>query len=490
MNEELTAAIEASFNRLKSQFQDSPVFQPEGAKIKDKYHIGHRLDEGKKSLIAEIRVCTNRTTQRRFAVKSYYLGDGRESSTDIIFTKRRGLKFSMILNEIQIQLMLDHPNICKLHEVYLEQKYIHLVIDYCKGGELYDYLSSNKPMTLAEAFPYFIQLLDAVDYLRSQSVVHRSLSLENIMFYDNERTTVKIISFASAAIGERFTEKYGCALYMAPEVFNENYDSRCDIWSLGVCFYAMVIGHQPFQGKTVPDIIKKVNSMKLLKTNLWKKLPKSMKNFIKSMIQKESSRPYAEDLLDSKFIMKFSSRMAEFVLLKYLKALKDIDSGQEYLMKVQFANRVKKILVRTLESRKLIPNLNFLEEIWNKIDKQHLKVVTIQAVETYFSSLPTEYQDHFERMNEAFKHYDSSKNNTMTYLDFLSTLIRMTDKNLITLVFELLDEESNGVITASNLCKVSAETDEGSFAILFEESMGKKSISKEELISLMIKFTS
>ena len=78
----------------------------------------------------------------------------------------------------------------------------------------------------------------------------------------------------------------------------------------------------------------------------------------------------------------------------------------------------------------------------------------------------------------------------MTYLDFLSTLIRMTDKNLITLVFELLDEESNGVITASNLCKVSAETDEGSFAILFEESMGKKSISKEELISLMIKFTS
>lgn len=490
MNEELYAAVQASYNKLSSQFPDSRVIREPGIRIKDFYHVGHRLDEGRKSLFSEVRVGTNRNSQLRFAIKTYYLGDGHESSTDIIFTKRRGLKFSMILNEIQTQLLLDHPNICKIHDVFLDEKYLHIVLDYCKGGELYDYLSANKTMNIQESFPFFMQLLDALDYMRSQNIVHRGISIENIMFYDIEKTSVKIISFSSAAIGDHFTEKYGCALYMAPEVLNENYDCRCDIWSLGIVFYCMVVGYQPFQGKTVNEIQKKTKNVKLPKNAIWKKLQKSLKNFIKSILVKESNRPYAEELLESKFILKYSRNLSEYVFFNILKSLKKIVPTEEYMVKVQFANKVKKNIVKILENRRLLPNLQYLEDVWKKIDKHQLKVITIQAMETFFSSLPTEYHSLQSKFFDVFQRYDSNKNNTIAYLDFLTTLSLLADRNLIIQVFEIIDANSDGIVDAGELYLDDNEAEKGNFVNLYLDAAGKTTLNKEELSTLIIKFSS
>ena len=491
MNDDLLAAVQASYMRLSSQFPDSTVFRQPGTRIKDFYHIGHRLDESKKSLLSEVRVCTNRSSQLRFAVKTYYLGDGHESSTDIIFTKRKGLKFSLILNEIQTQLLLNHPNICKIHDVFLDSKYLHIVLDHCKGGEIYDYLANNKPMTVQESFPLFFQLLDALDYMRSQGIVHRAICIENIMFYDVERTSVKIISFSSASIGDRFTEKYGCALYMAPEVFEGLYDSRCDIWSLGVAFYCMVVGFQPFQGKTVNDILKKVKKPRLPKNQIWKKLPKTLKSLIKNMLVKEQNRPFAEELLESKYILKFMSQMPEFVLFNVLKSLKKIVPTEEYMVKVQFANKIKRKVVKVLESKRLLPNLQFLEAVWNKLDKQQLKVITVQAMETFFSSLPQDYQPYQARFFEVFHRYDSNKNNTISYLDYLTTLSILANRNLIIKVFEIIDENSVGIIGIEELFSDdNNHTEREVFVKMYLDAVGKDTLNKEDLISLLIKFSS
>lgn len=490
MNEDLLAAIQASYMRLSSQFPDFTVFREPGTRVKDFYHIGHRLDEGKKSLLSEVRVCTNRSSLLRFAVKTYYLGDGHESSTDIIFTKRKGLKFSMILNEIQTQLLLNHPNICKIHDVFLDNKYLHIILDHCKGGEIYDYLANNKPMTVQECFPFFVQMLDALDYMRSQGVVHRAICIENIMFYDVERTSVKIISFSSASIGDRFTEKYGCALYMAPEVFEGIYDSRCDIWSLGITFYCMVVGYQPIQGKTVNDILKKLKKLKLPKNQIWKKIPKTLKSLIKSMLAKEQNRPFAEELLESKFILKNMSKMPEFVFFNVLKSLKKIIPTEEYMVKVQFANKIKKIIVKILENKRLLPNLQFLEAIWNKVDKQQLKVITIQAMETFFSSLPQDYHSYQTSFFDIFHRYDSNKNNTISYIDYLTTLSLVADRNLIIQVFQIIDGNSDGIIDVEELFNDENITEREAFVKMYLDAVGRDTLNKEDLVSLLIKFSS
>ncbi|OMJ65091.1 hypothetical protein SteCoe_39362 [Stentor coeruleus] len=128
---------------------------------------------------------------------------------------------------------------------------------------------------------------------------------------------------------------------MAPEVFAGNYDRKCDIWSLGVCFYAMLVGYQPFQGKNVNEIIKKVNAGKLPKHPTWKKMNKDMKKIIKSMIRKENERLTAEEILDSKSTQKLSKDMYEFIFMKTLKALKTPKPSEEFIIKVQFANKGK-----------------------------------------------------------------------------------------------------------------------------------------------------
>ena len=229
MDSDLLVLIQAKYNEFKQTIPEDVHMNDPGFEAKHAYHIGHRIDSGKKAVYSQIRVCNHRVTYLRRAVKSYYLGDAQEFNADIVFSKRPGLKLSMIFNEIQIQSQLNHPFICRLYEVFLEAKYIHLILDYCKGGEIYDYLTINKTFTVPDAIPIFIQALEAIKYMNSLNIVHRAICIENILFYDKEKTRIKIISFSSAARGDKFTEKYGCVLYMAPEIFAEIYDCRCDI---------------------------------------------------------------------------------------------------------------------------------------------------------------------------------------------------------------------------------------------------------------------
>ena len=266
MEPEIQELIRGKYEALKTEISENVIMHDFEFQAKHGYHIGHRIDKGRKSVYAQVRVCTNRETNTRRAIKSYNLLDAQEYNEDVIFAKRPGLKLSLILNEIKVLSLLDHPYICKLYEVFLEDKYIHLVLDYCKGGEIFDYLAANKTFSVKDAIPIMIQIVDAVKYLHSINLVHRALCVENIMFFDKQRTNIKIISFSSAGIGEKFTEKYGSCMYMAPEVFAENYDSRCDVWSIGVTFYTMLNGFQPFQGKNFAEILDKVNTGKVPST--------------------------------------------------------------------------------------------------------------------------------------------------------------------------------------------------------------------------------
>jgi serine/threonine protein kinase len=74
-------------------------------------------------------------------------------------------------NEISILRSLDHPNIVKLHEVYMYRKQIYLVLELCDGGDLY----TRSPYSEREAARICLQITSAVCYLHSHGVVHRDL---------------------------------------------------------------------------------------------------------------------------------------------------------------------------------------------------------------------------------------------------------------------------------------------------------------------------
>lgn len=119
-----------------------------------------------------------------------------------------------------------------------------------RGGELYDAVMQKGNYTEKDTALIIRQLLQAVAYLHSKGVVHRNIRPGNILLTEPGSLNLKLIDFDFAGIkpaGENFFMKEdGNPLYEAPEVIMNNYNEKCDIWSIGVILYYLVSGTLPF----------------------------------------------------------------------------------------------------------------------------------------------------------------------------------------------------------------------------------------------------
>jgi calcium-dependent protein kinase len=119
-------------------------------------------------------------------------------------------------------------------------------------------------MSEPEAAARAKEILSALNYCHSHSVVHRDLKPENILFDRRDKDpTLKIIDFGTAEIfdpkqKQKLTEGSGTPIYVAPEVLKHSYNSKCDLWSVGVILYMLLSGRPPFTGKTEQDIMTSV----------------------------------------------------------------------------------------------------------------------------------------------------------------------------------------------------------------------------------------
>ena len=153
---------------------------------------------------------------------------------------------------------LDHPNIVRLREVFFGCRKIYLIMDICTGGELFDLVNmSSDHRTEHCATRFMTEMFSAVQYLHEHGVVHRDLKLENWLFEHHTGSHLKLIDFGLAKhflTHERIHGAVGSMYYVAPEVLKGSYDSRCDLWSLGVIAYMLVSGAPPFWGRDDRDI--------------------------------------------------------------------------------------------------------------------------------------------------------------------------------------------------------------------------------------------
>ena len=78
---------------------------------------------------------------------------------------------------------------------------------------------------------------------------------------DKNNPKITIIDFGTSGMfdpGKKMEQKYGTPYYIAPEVLNNNYDEKCDLWSIGVILYILLCGYPPFNGPNEAQIIKRV----------------------------------------------------------------------------------------------------------------------------------------------------------------------------------------------------------------------------------------
>ena len=172
-----------------------------------------------------------------------------------IIKKKKILKGQLLANEVRIGTKMTHPNILGIKEVYEDMKTISFVMEYCEGGDLFDFITKNPNGKLDDinVIDIFIQILNALNYLHNEVYIcHRDIKPENFLITINEqnRPIVKLIDFGLAQYinrGHKMRGKIGTIMYMAPEILKkEPYDEKVDIWSTGIILYNMITGCSPF----------------------------------------------------------------------------------------------------------------------------------------------------------------------------------------------------------------------------------------------------
>ncbi|XP_051142902.1 CBL-interacting protein kinase 2-like [Andrographis paniculata] len=168
-----------------------------------------------------------------------------------------------IKREISIMRLVRHPYIIHLHEVMATKTKIYFVLEYAKGGELFNKVAKGK-LKEDVARKYFQQLINAVDFCHSRGVYHRDLKPENILLDENEN--LKVSDFGLSAITESKRDDgllhttCGTPAYVAPEVINrKGYDGAlADIWSCGVILFVLLAGYLPFYNSNLMEMYRKI----------------------------------------------------------------------------------------------------------------------------------------------------------------------------------------------------------------------------------------
>jgi serine/threonine protein kinase len=160
-------------------------------------------------------------------------------------------------NEASMMAHLQHPNIVSLYDYVEDDSGLYLIMEFVEGTPLDEYIAKvTGPMPEMKAIPIIKQILEAFSYAHSQKVVHRDIKPANILVGVDGK--VKILDFGIARIigegGHNLTKtgtQMGTVFYMSPEqVQGKKVDHRSDIYSLGVTFYQMVTGINPYKGIT------------------------------------------------------------------------------------------------------------------------------------------------------------------------------------------------------------------------------------------------
>ncbi|XP_027354682.1 CBL-interacting serine/threonine-protein kinase 12-like isoform X6 [Abrus precatorius] len=183
-----------------------------------------------------------------------------------VIDKEKILKGGLVAHikrEISILRRVRHPNIVQLFEVMATKTKIYFVMEYVRGGELFNKVAKGRLKEEA-ARKYFQQLISAVGFCHARGVYHRDLKPENLLL--DENGNLKVSDFGLSAVSDQIRQDglfhtfCGTPAYVAPEVLaRKGYDgAKVDLWSCGVVLFVLMAGYLPFHDQNVMAMYKKI----------------------------------------------------------------------------------------------------------------------------------------------------------------------------------------------------------------------------------------
>ena len=273
------------------------------------------LSKGKKILIGDgsfskVYLFQNKISKIKYAIKKMNISS---------FLKKTNNK-DLIINEINIQSKINHPNIIRLYNYFEDKnnKNIFLVLEYASQKTLFDYIRYKKGLNEIEAFYYFIQAVNAIYFLHKNKIIHRDIKPENLLI--NNNNILKLCDFGWSVYlnNNKRVTFCGTVEYMAPEIVKKKeYDFSIDVWSLGVLLYELIHSHSPFVAKDL-NINKIENNIISKELRFKKGVSLECRDLIEKLLIKDAeNRIKIENIYTHPFVLKYVNMINNYINLNY-----------------------------------------------------------------------------------------------------------------------------------------------------------------------------
>ncbi|XP_051717505.1 serine/threonine-protein kinase ULK2 isoform X1 [Ctenopharyngodon idella] len=212
---------------------------------------------------------------------------------------KKNLSKSQILlgKEIKILKELQHENIVALYDVQETPSSVFLVMEYCNGGDLADYLQAKGTLREDTLRVFLQQIAAAMRILNSKGIIHRDLKPQNILlsYTGRKKSSISGIRIKIADFGfARYLQSNmmaatlcGSPMYMAPEVImSQNYDAKADLWSIGTVIYQCLVGKPPFQANSPQDLRMFYEKNKTLVPNIPRETSPQLEDLLLGLLQR------------------------------------------------------------------------------------------------------------------------------------------------------------------------------------------------------------
>ena len=407
-----------------------------------------------------------------------------------------------IRNEIDILKKLSHPNIVKIYEFYISNSHYYIVTEFCRDGELFSYIKNK--YSERQLAVLFYQVFSGLWYLHDNKILHRDIKLENIMISQKEKDYetgeelfwVKIIDFGTAKIFEKNKKEkdvVGSSYYIAPEVLQQNYNEKCDTWSVGVILYMMLVGRAPFDGKDDEEIILKINS-----ADYNSKEPKLMKHspevrdLVSKLLEKDTDKRYsAREAIAHPWFQKYGGRS----LYSNFKR-EEIEPYINNLFNYYFNSKIQQLVIAFLVHN--LPNDDSTITVL-KLFRHFNKSGSCKLTKEELMNGLYDYRnknDVDKVVDHLFRLLDGDNNGFIEYEEFLRACIdkkTILKSTYLKYAFKFLDKEKTGTLNTQKIIKAFVLTPNKLIEAVFNNTLNSVDhdsdgiINFEEFQELMMK---
>ncbi|KAH0726642.1 calcium and calcium/calmodulin-dependent serine/threonine-protein kinase-like [Solanum tuberosum] len=380
---------------------------------------------------------------------------------------------TLLTNELLVMRKIvedvsPHPNVIHLYDVCDDSFGVHLILELCSGGELFDRIVGQARYNEAGAAAVVRQIAKGLEALHGANIVHRDLKPENCLFLNkDENSPLKIMDFGLSSF-EDFANPvvglFGSIDYVSPEALSrDKITTKTDIWSLGVILYILLSGYPPFfapSNRQKQQMI--LNGQFSFDEKTWKNISSSAKQLISNLLKVDPNmRPTAQQIVEDAWVRgelakeeemdaEIVSRLQSFNALRKFRA-----AAMASVLSSSFSLRTKKLKKLVGSSYDLKPEeLENLSHIFKKICKNGENATLLEFEEVLKAMEMTSLVGLAERIFDLF---DNNRDGTVDMREIIggfSSLKYSQGDDALRLCFQMYDTDRSGCISKEEVASM------------------------------------